>query len=164
MAEHNGTKAILKLRFNIFTLHMNYDMLGYSEEFKRKRETNGGLVLKVFHYGWSFPKKMPKTILSTSHLKKRCSDSDLAPFFGNFNLSSIKPPLGRIQLKLYKFFGPIVKIWNGRFLMMIWCTDWYLSLLLAQLNESNLFSVSVSCQIQLLQRVSRKSMDFLLTI
>ena len=48
MAEHNGTKAILKLRFDIFTLHMNYDMLGYSEEFKRKRETNGGLILKVF--------------------------------------------------------------------------------------------------------------------
>ena len=125
----------------------------------------GGSISENFSI-WlkSYTKEMPNHSLEHYPPKEKMLRKVIwHPFFEIWAKATFRDT-SKTQLELYKLFGPIVKIWNGRFLMMIWCTDWYLSLLLAQLNESNLFSVSVSCQIQLLQRVSRKSMDFLLTI
>ena len=43
--------------------------------------------MKVCHFGPNLPKKVPKTILSTIHVKKDAQDSDLAHFLWDLSQS-----------------------------------------------------------------------------
>ena len=71
---------------------------------------------KVFHFGSSLPKHVPKTIPSIFSWIKvdRAQDSFWAHFFGDLSqrekLSEIKPPLVKMPINMYVVFEELISL------------------------------------------------------